>query len=370
MKIINTKHAGIVWPSFNLTALDITSVSDCRLRTTSPNKTVSKTKSDAYFQPPRSLLSLPLVSLRYLCKCKTPSLALSHCPASMLERIAANKLSISEGLGCCLGSMLPGTRTMRFDACVAADLQLFSGLENRFSFQGCHSGTFIPINLLVRPFQILERDSLAATERLQENGFLGANRWNIWYVLLASKSCSVFKIFDLYRFRFQMVMLILNYGIYIHWILPILAADFSMTQPHTYAYTHIALHTYTLTHGHTHTGTYAHIHTSIHPSIRPSIIHPCIHPSMHPNIQTSMHPSIHPCIQTSKHQCIHTYYRLFNIQHHIKLIYVEASHMDALTFPGKWAHAFFPAPLSCQHRKATLCGPHLRFSLHSGTRSF
>ena len=125
MKIINTKHAGIVWPSFNLTALDITSVSDCRLRTTSPNKTVSKTKSDAYFQPPRSLLSLPLVSLRYLCKCKTPSLALSHCPASMLERIAANKLSISEGLGCCLGSMLPGTRTMRFDACVAADLQLF-----------------------------------------------------------------------------------------------------------------------------------------------------------------------------------------------------------------------------------------------------
>ena len=166
----------------------------------------------------------------------------------------------------------------------------FSGLENRFSFQGCHSGTFIPINLLVRPFQILERDSLAATERLQENGFLGANRWNIWYVLLASKSCSVFKIFDLYRFRFQMVMLILNYGIYIHWILPILAADFSMTQPHTYAYTHIALHTYTLTHGHTHRyiRTYPYIHTSIHPSVHHTSMHPSIHASKHPNINASI----------------------------------------------------------------------------------
>ena len=37
--------------------------------------------------------------------------------------------------------------------------------------------------------------------------------------------------------------------------------------------------------------------------------------------------------------------------HHIKLIYVEASHMDALTFPGKWAHTFLTRLRSWRERR-------------------
>ena len=112
----NSLHYSANQPSDNLTALDRTSVSDCKFRSRSAKRTESRTKSAAYCQPPRSLPSLPDVTFRHFCNCSTFSLAVSQSCASMLERMDPNNLSISDdGEEAVLGSSVPGATTTRDD---------------------------------------------------------------------------------------------------------------------------------------------------------------------------------------------------------------------------------------------------------------